>query len=287
MDPIIERLKTYWEQTSIGLSNFLKHLKMPEILDSLWEQASIDRLSDFFTHVGGIPEVLNTYWDQAFSIWFSAYFKHITVSEVLTSLWDQAFSIWLSGGWSMVALALNSLVLFGLGTHMHLKMNAKGFHLVSEKTWRRWINHSDQRKGPIGDLLDFVTGSRSFKHTAVLFQELRTIEIVPFERDLRVMKYCVNAAPLLGLLGTVTGMLATFAALASGSGGEKTMSLIAEGISEALITTETGLVIALPGLFFQYQLARQHDRYKNFLVHLETVFTQKLYKKLHKQKVPV
>ena len=71
------------------------------------------------------------------------------------------------------------------------------------------------------------------------------------------MKICVSAAPLMGLLGTVTGMLATFAALASGSGGDKTMSLVAEGISEALITTETGLVIALPGLFLQYQLTRK------------------------------
>jgi biopolymer transport protein ExbB len=78
-------------------------------------------------------------------------------------------------------------------------------------------------------------------------------------------------------------MLTTFAALASGSGGEKTMGLVAEGISEALITTETGLVIALPGLFFQYQLTRKHQRYKAFLAHLQTVCTQKQYKKLHRK----
>ena len=88
------------------------------------------------------------------------------------------------------------------------------------------------------------------------------------------MKVCVTAAPLLGLLGTVMGMLTTFGALASGSGGEKTMAMVAGGISEALITTETGLVIALPGLFMQYQLARKYERYKAFLAHLETVCTQ-------------
>jgi biopolymer transport protein ExbB len=58
--------------------------------------------------------------------------------------------------------------------------------------------------------------------------------------------------------------------------------MVADGISEALITTETGLVIALPGLFFQYQLVRKHERYKAFLAHLETVCTQKLYKKMHR-----
>jgi biopolymer transport protein ExbB len=55
---------------------------------------------------------------------------------------------------------------------------------------------------------------------------------------------------------------------------------VAGGISEALITTETGLVIALAGLFFQYQLARKHQRYKAFLAHLETVCNQKLYRTL-------
>lgn len=71
---------------------------------------------------------------------------------------------------------------------------------------------------------------------------------------------------------------------ASGSGGEKTMGLVAEGISEALITTETGLIIALPGLFFQYQLSRQLDRYKALLAQLETICTQNLYKELRARK---
>lgn len=204
--------------------------------------------------------------------------------NMLVSVWQQAVEIWLSGGWAMIALAANALVLFGLGVHVHLKLHEKGFQSVSEKTWRHWIDHPTERRGPIGELLDFVTGSRSLKQTGVFFQELRATEIVPFERDLRVMKICVSAAPLLGLLGTVTGMLATFGALATGSGGDKTMGMIAGGISEALVTTETGLIIALPGLFFQYQLARAHDKYKTFLTHLETVCTQKLYKQIRKER---
>ncbi len=61
------------------------------------------------------------------------------------------------------------------------------------------------------------------------------------------------------------------------------MDMIASGISEALITTETGLVIALPGLFFQYHLSRERDRYDAFLSHLETVCTQYLYKNMKKK----
>ena len=102
--------------------------------------------------------------------------------------------------------------------------------------------------------------------------------MVSVERDLRVMKICVSAAPLVGLLGTVTGMLSTFSALASGSGGEKTLGLVAGGISEALITTETGLVIALPGVFFHFHLVRRSERYRAFLAHLESVCAQRLHR---------
>lgn len=199
----------------------------------------------------------------------------------LESLSSRAIEIWVSGGWAMIPIAVVAAFMFGLGLHVYLRLARRGFRSVKEKTWRHWIDNPTKRKGKIGQLLDFVTGGTSLKDTGVFFRELRATEIAPFERDLRVMKMCVSAAPLLGLLGTVTGMLATFAALGSGSGGDKTMELVASGISEALVTTETGLVIALPGLFFQYQLNRNLERYKAFLAHLETVCTQKLYFKLH------
>ena len=63
------------------------------------------------------------------------------------------------------------------------------------------------------------------------------------------------------------------------------MGLVASGISQALITTETGLIIALPGLFFRYQLSRQLDRYKAFLAHLETVCAQKHYRAMQRKRV--
>lgn len=198
----------------------------------------------------------------------------------LEAVWSQATRIWVAGGWCMPPIALTALVLFALGVHAHLELRAKGFLSVPERKWRGWIGDPGQRRGPIGELLDFVTDKRSLRDLAASFQEVRTTELAPFERDLRLMRICISAAPLLGLLGTVTGMLATFEALASGSGGEQTMGLVARGISEALITTETGLVIALPGVFFQYQLARKFERYKAFLAHLETVCAQILYRQL-------
>jgi biopolymer transport protein ExbB len=202
------------------------------------------------------------------------------VADFLRTLWSQATEIWLDGGWAMIPIAGIALVMFGVGMQLQLEFAAKGFLRLSEKTWRRWIQRPEERRGAVGDLLDAATGARTVAETAQLFEQLRTAETRPLARDLRVMKICVSAAPLVGLLGTVTGMLSTFGALASGAGGEQTMALVASGISEALITTETGLVIALPGLFFQYQLQRKFERYKAFLAHVETVCAQALYRSL-------
>ena len=196
-----------------------------------------------------------------------------------SKLIQEALTIWVSGGWAMVALAANAIILFAIGFHIWLRLRSRG-RGVPESTWRRWLDHPAERRGAVGRLIEFVMGASDLKDMGVRFAELRSTELGPFDRDIKFMRRAVSTAPLLGLLGTVTGMLATFGALASGSGGEKTMNLVAGGISEALITTETGLVIALPGLFFQFRLARQRDRYEAFLAHLETSCTQRLYRSL-------
>ncbi|HVT73736.1 MAG TPA: MotA/TolQ/ExbB proton channel family protein [Lacunisphaera sp.] len=65
----------------------------------------------------------------------------------------------------------------------------------------------------------------------------------------------IAAAPLMGLLGTVTGMEATFAHLASQ--GQKSMEGLAGGISEVLVATESGLLVAIPALLLVYVAHRQ------------------------------
>jgi biopolymer transport protein ExbB len=192
---------------------------------------------------------------------------------------EEALTIWVQGGWAMIALAANAIILFSLGFHVWLRLRSRG-RGVPESTWRRWLDHPAERRGPVGQLIDFVMEASHLKDMAVRFAELASTELGPFDRDIRFMRRAVSTAPLLGLLGTVTGMLSTFGALAAGSSGQKTMNLVAGGISEALITTETGLVIALPGLFFQFHLARHKDRYAAFLAHLETVCAQKLYRSM-------
>ena len=197
---------------------------------------------------------------------------------MIGQMFADAVAIWQSGGWAMFPLAVNAFILFAIGANLWIHFRGRGFHTVRESTWRRWIDHPEERRGMLGEIIGFVMGAGSLHELGARFGELHATQVAPYTRDLRFMRRAVSTAPLLGLLGTVTGMLSTFDALAGGTGGQKTMDMIAGGISEALITTETGLVIALPGLFFQYHLARERDRYDAFLSHLETVCAQAYYR---------
>ncbi len=202
-----------------------------------------------------------------------------TLIDRFLALWNESTAIWIAGGWCMPPIALTAFCLFALAIHVWWKFSNKGFLRIPERVWRTWIESPGTGSGPVANLVEMGMTGRSVKEIASTFAELRKEELAPFDRDLRMIRVFVSAAPLLGLLGTVTGMLATFQALGSGAGGDKTMGMIAKGISEALITTEAGLVVALPGLFLQYQLARKYDRYKAFMAHLESACTLTFHKK--------
>lgn len=192
------------------------------------------------------------------------------------SLWEAGVNIWTRGGWAMIALAVISYFIFFVGFGVWSRLRKIGLGSVPEVTWRRWIHEPSDREGQVGRMFDRVDEVLSDERASVRdgFDEIRTSKMGPFERDLKLMNIAVGAAPLVGLLGTVTGMLATFNALGAGSGGDKTMDSIAEGISEALYTTETGLVVALPGLFFHYFLSRRFDRFTAFLAKAEAVWSK-------------
>jgi len=78
-------------------------------------------------------------------------------------------------------------------------------------------------------------------------------ETPPLERGQPLLKLLTAVAPLLGLLGTVTGMIVTFQAITQSGGGDS--RLMADGISQALVTTVMGLVVAIPLLFLHALLA--------------------------------
>lgn len=121
--------------------------------------------------------------------------------------------------------------------------------------------------------LSVVLYSRCFKLLLVLWQSHRQLRrsgsalaAAPIEalqdsfRHQRIaLGAMIAAAPLLGLLGTVSGMMKTFYSLSARS-GEQTMEGLARGISEVLVATESGLLVALPALLFVYIAHREVHR---------------------------
>jgi len=101
------------------------------------------------------------------------------------------------------------------------------------------IDHVDEKKEYIEELLyEKMLGART-----------------KLERGLPFLALAATTGPLLGLLGTVTGMIATFKAISSFGGGDPKM--LAAGISEALICTATGMAVAIPSLLFHAFLSRR------------------------------
>ena len=108
-------------------------------------------------------------------------------------------------------------------------------------------------------LAQFIRDAQGHPYTIHRLEQLAERTKRQFETMRSLIKTLVAVAPLLGLLGTVIGMVEMFGSMqgALSSDGEAT---VAGGISTALVTTQLGLVIAAPGLVASYMLTRQQLR---------------------------
>ncbi len=98
--------------------------------------------------------------------------------------------------------------------------------------------------------------------------------ISSLNRYLSLIGVLATLAPLLGLLGTVTGMMTTFDVISVfGTGNAKAM---AGGIKEALITTQTGLMVAIPGLYMSHFLNRRAENLKQRILAIGSYLRRRL-----------
>ena len=123
-----------------------------------------------------------------------------------------------------------------------------------------------ETRGPIPQILH--AGLRQAKKgTEAVEKAIETAGIVEMsflERGLIILATVANVAPLLGFLGTVSGMIAAFEAIAQAE--QVSAKLVASGISEALITTMSGLMIAIPVQIAHNLFVQRIDR---FVVEME------------------
>jgi biopolymer transport protein ExbB len=171
----------------------------------------------------------------------------------------QLLTLFADGGWMMYPLVLCSLIALGV---------------IMAKSWTLWIAHKSTQRvlteveeaaragrmdeaiqiasdtpGPAAAILH--VGLRRVRNMTVRSGEVEqaisttgTIELGFLERGLVILATIANVAPLMGFLGTVAGMIIAFAAIETA--GEVEPGLVAGGIKVALLTTATGLLIAIP-----------------------------------------
>ncbi len=128
---------------------------------------------------------------------------------------------------------------------------------LAEGRRKEAVEQSRKIKGPVGELLEAAIAHAGEKKE--LLEEILHEKILSaqpgLERFLPFIALAAATAPLLGLLGTVTGMINTFQLITLfGTGDARTLS---GGISEALITTKFGLAVAIPALLAHALLARK------------------------------
>lgn len=121
---------------------------------------------------------------------------------------------------------------------------------------------------PFDVLLDELsTYCREPKQTCsptLMFREFLIATVPMLERGFSTMSAWISVAPLLGLLGTVAGMIQTFKVITTFGLGNP--NLTAEGISVALLTTQAGLTVAFPMVLFHNLLLNQSRGIKGRLL---------------------
>lgn len=174
-----------------------------------------------------------------------------------------------AGGWMMLPILLSSVVAMAIVAERlwTLRLSRVAPPQLLGQVWKqikdRKMNSQalkDLRaSSPLGEIL--AAGLANSKHGREIMkeciEEAASRVIHELERYLNALGTIAAMAPLLGLLGTVFGMIQIFSAFMGD--GMANAPMLAGGISKALITTAAGLIVAIPAVFFHRYLLRRVD----------------------------
>lgn len=135
------------------------------------------------------------------------------------------------------------------------------------KAWSALLNQLESLdNNMVGHLVMSMKAARNYLNLTNRLEDTATIVDMDLKRGLNWLSMMVTMAPLLGLLGTVVGMIRSFAAVGGDIGAP---TVITGGVSEALIATATGLTVAIIALFFHSYCAYKVN---TFIARLEQSF---------------
>lgn len=149
------------------------------------------------------------------------------------------------------------------------RMDAKAFmrelkNTIKEGDVDKGLEYCKQSRSPVARIMEAAIESykKVGPHKDALEEAIAnagTTELAFLERGLPVLAAVTTIAPIIGFLGTVSGMIHAFQSIAIA--GEVEPTLVATGISEALVTTATGLTIAFPVAAFHVYFTTRSNTY--------------------------
>ena len=174
------------------------------------------------------------------------------------------------GGWAMYPLLI--LLVLGIAitierfyTLMRASINAEQFFQDLEGSLRsegpdKAAEFCSQTQGPVASVVHagLLRLHRGLDHVEKAIENAGAVEMAFLERGMVWLSTVANLAPMVGFLGTVSGMIKSFQAIKQS--GDVEPSLVAGGISEALITTASGLIVGIIIQFFYNLFASRIDR---------------------------
>ncbi len=175
----------------------------------------------------------------------------------------------MKGGWLMVPLLMASVLALAIISERYwaLRRSAVAPSRLVEQIlgWHRdnRLNNDNiamlYHSSPLGKMLaaGLVNRNHSREVMKESLEESGRHEVHELERYLSALGSIAAGTPLIGLLGTVIGMIKVFDAITLGGVGDP--AVLSTGISEALITTAAGLSVAIPSLIFYRLLKRKVD----------------------------
>ena len=186
----------------------------------------------------------------------------------LVEFLDQANFVWEKGGSLMPALGLLALYLYYLAFDLWLRLRAVIPSDLTAFPRERW--GAFKGGGRVDRIIRYCLADHSDREeTKRRFERVRTGESSYLNRRLRFLFVLATSAPLIGLLGTVAGMLRTFDGLSMQDSYK--MDLVAGGISQALVTTQAGLLIAIPAIAMIHLLNRRRKEWLQCINRLESL----------------
>ncbi len=198
--------------------------------------------------------------------------------------WQKSFDLFDKGGWVMyVILALSiyaaAIIIFKIYQMWKLDITKTGFveqilMSLADKDIKGCLAIATVNRHPVARvmescLLSLVRRDLPVETIKEEVERVGSSELRYMESHMRGLEMAANVAPLLGLLGTVIGMVEAFSMLEQ-AGSRVNPSLLAGGIWTALLTTVAGLIVAIPALAAHYFFESNIEKVRSIMGDVST-----------------